>query len=471
MATLNQSSIQAGLTQHQAGNLAQAAEIYASISVDSTDYPQAVYLRGILAQDLGDHKKARVLLEQALELNPKQASLCFQLAVSLNEIQETAQAITQYKKALELNPRYVEALCNLGNLLKRTGETTEAIDCYRQALSVAPHVALIHYNLGVLYQEQFKPEAAIDCFRQAVRLKPNYAAAYNNLGVVLSESGQIGDAMACYKKAQRIDPKFADAFYNLHALLLNSEDLTPAIRCLEQAANIAPTNAHYRFFLGLLHDCNADPLSAKPYFSQPCDEPLFKADIDAWNYLKTLNKGTFVIKGVAQHTFRYALERAQLEGLVLEFGVFNGKSIRQIAKLVDGPVHGFDSFEGIPENWNDETLGSYSTKGVLPEVPANVTLHQGWFENSIPIFKQTHTAPIRFMNIDCDLYSSTKTVLDLLAQQITKGTVLVFDEYIGNTSWREDEHKAFHEAAQTYGWSYEVLCFSFVTKQVAFKIK
>jgi hypothetical protein len=47
---------------------------------------------------------------------------------------------------------------------------------------------------------------------------------------------------------------------------------------------------------------------------------------------------------------------------------------------------------------------------------------------------------------------------------------MVFDEYIGNISWREDEHKAFVEAAQTYGWQYEILSFSLVTKQVTIRI-
>jgi hypothetical protein len=74
------------------------------------------------------------------------------------------------------------------------------------------------------------------------------------------------------------------------------------------------------------------------------------------------------------------------------------------------------------------------------------------------------------VNVDCDIYSSTKTVLDLLAPRMQVGTVIIFDEYIGNAHWREDEFKAFQEAVATYGWKYEYLCFSFFTKQVAVKL-
>jgi len=58
------------------------------------------------------------------------------------------------------------------------------------------------------------------------------------------------------------------------------------------------------------------------------------------------------------------------------------------------------------------------------------------------------------MNIDCDIYSSTKTVLEIFSKQIIPGTVIVFDEYIGNTNWREDEFKAFQEAVLKHGWEY-----------------
>jgi len=154
----------------------------------------------------------------------------------------------------------------------------------------------------------------------------------------------------------------------------------------------------------------------------------------------------------------------------MEFGVRFGTSIRQIAALAKQEVHGFDSFEGLPEAWDNEPKGSYSTEGAIPLVPDNVTLHKGWFEETLPNFVAHHQGPVRFMNIDCDIYSSTKTIFNLLAKQITHGTIIVFDEYIGNTNWREDEFKAFQEAVLSNGWKYEYLCFSFFTKQVVIRI-
>jgi tetratricopeptide (TPR) repeat protein len=468
-------TLQAGLALHQAGRLQEAAAIYAAIPENTASFAQAVYLLGVLAQDTGEHTKAIALLTRASALQPNAADIPFQQAVSYTQLGELDQAIARYRQALVLQPHYVQAHCNLGNLLKRTGDLNSAIACYTQALRLAPQTAQIHYNLGVCYQDQFQPERAIECFRNAVRHHPDYAAAYNNLGVALSEIGETGQAISCYRKAQKLAPDFAEPFYNLHALLLNAQDLTDSIACLEKAFALQPHNHSYRFFLGMLNAYAGDPLRASHYFELAEGDALFKADLAAWDFIERARTASPshrlpLIQGTASKTFKFAMEHATIDGLVLEFGVFNGKSIRQIAALVAGPVHGFDSFEGIPEDWNHETSGSYSTAGHLPSVPASVSLHAGWFEDSIPEFIRKESGPIRFMNIDCDLYSSTKTVLDGLAGQIVAGTVLVFDEYIGNTSWREDEYKAFTEAAQTYGWNSEILSFSFVTKQVVIRI-
>jgi hypothetical protein len=223
--------------------------------------------------------------------------------------------------------------------------------------------------------------------------------------------------------------------------------------------------------LGILLDYQGKSEAAQAQFASLANRgKLIEARLDAWNYLKHDAISLPKITGSRYRTFEHAVKVASPEGLVLEFGVLFGTSIRQIAGMISEPIHGFDSFEGLPERWHQEDKGSYSTKGVIPEVPAHVTLHQGWFEETLPVFLQQHAGNVRLVNVDCDLYSSTRTVLDLLAPRIVKGSVLVFDEYIGNAHWREDEHKAFQEAVERYQWKYQYICFSPFTKQVAVQI-
>lgn len=463
--------IKLGLEHHRSGRFALAEQIYRSILASAPDHAEALYFLGLLAQQAGDHRKASEWLIRARAAAPDSPLVHFQLALSLAQTDAIGDAIASYRCALSLNPAYVEAHCNLGNLLKQSGDIDGSIACYRRALQLAPSLPQIHYNLGILFQEQLQPEEAASCFGNVIRLRDDHAAAHNALGVALSELGRVDEAIECYRKAQALEPNSPDAWFNMHALLLDRGDLSAAIGCLEKAAGCAPENGSYRFFLGLLHDYEGRAEEAHPHFDACRHDQPAKADLDAWNYLKAAaGCKRPALHGYPLQTIRLSLGCAQVDGLVLEFGVFHGKSIRQIASLVDGAVHGFDSFQGLPEDWNSETASSYSTRGVLPDVPENVRLHVGWFEESIPRFLREESGPIRFINIDCDLYRSTKTVLESLAGQIVPGTVIVFDEYIGHPSWRDDEYKAFSETADRFSWTYEILCFSFVTKQVAVRI-
>ncbi len=147
------------------------------------------------------------------------------------------------------------------------------------------------------------------------------------------------------------------------------------------------------------------------------------------------------------------------DALLLEFGVFKGESINYCANLYPKKIfYGFDSFEGLPETWGGkEAKGHFNLMGKLPRVRNNAKLIPGWFNESLKPFLKDIKGDAAFIHIDCDLYSSTKTVLDLLSSRIKKGTVIVFDEYINYPNWQKHEFKAFQEFVKKYNVQYEYL--------------
>lgn len=189
---------------------------------------------------------------------------------------------------------------------------------------------------------------------------------------------------------------------------------------------------------------------------------LQEAQREAAEYARTRMPGAMVFAS-QRDILLYAVRKAELPGLILEFGVAEGVSIGHIANHVKRTVHGFDSFEGLPEDWpgRHEPQGAYSTDGRLPRVPKNVVLHPGWFAETLPAFLAQHGGPAAFLHVDCDLYASAKTVLDLLAERIVPGTVVVFDEYFNYPSWREHEFKAFQEFVQEHGVEYRYLAWAY----------
>jgi len=143
---------------------------------------------------------------------------------------------------------------------------------------------------------------------------------------------------------------------------------------------------------------------------------------------------------------RTSISTARKDGLYCEFGVWKGTTVNFIASLVpDKKVHGFDSFEGLPESWRDGFgKGVFATTG-LPPVRSNVVLHKGWFDRTVPTFHAATTEAIAFVHIDSDLYSSAKIVLEGMADRIVSGTVIQFDEFFGYPGWKNGEYKAFTE--------------------------
>ena len=165
------------------------------------------------------------------------------------------------------------------------------------------------------------------------------------------------------------------------------------------------------------------------------------------------------------------MDAVTIDGLYLEFGVFSGSTINHIASRVNHTIHGFDSFEGLPEKWGGVPVGTFNCGGKPPEVRANVKLHIGWFNETLPEFLQEHHEPVAFLHIDSDLYSSAKVVLWGLAKQIVAGTVILFDEYLNYPYWREHEYKAFQEFVAEYQVDYEYLNYAVRGYSVAVKIK
>lgn len=165
---------------------------------------------------------------------------------------------------------------------------------------------------------------------------------------------------------------------------------------------------------------------------------------------------------------RYAVERALAtaapDAVLVELGVYRGRTLRQIAATAaQRQVVGFDTFAGLPADWAGHRLrrGHYGTGGRLPRVGATCALYPGLFAESIPRFlAECPGVPVAFVHVDCDLYSSTRTALELLGGRLGPGSVLLLDEHHGYPGWEHGERRALEEWAEAAGRAYRYVAFS-----------
>jgi O-methyltransferase len=123
----------------------------------------------------------------------------------------------------------------------------------------------------------------------------------------------------------------------------------------------------------------------------------------------------------------------------LEFGVWKGKSLKawtEINANAESRFYGFDSFEGLPEEWSHgfgraTAKGEFDVNGAVPQfADSRVKFFKGWFQHTLRGFLDGAELlhPI-VVHIDCDLHSSALYVLAMLDSFLKKGDVVMFDEY------------------------------------------
>lgn len=132
-------------------------------------------------------------------------------------------------------------------------------------------------------------------------------------------------------------------------------------------------------------------------------------------------------------------------------------------------VHGFDSFEGLEEDWSGEGLkaGYFQQGGRLPPVRANVRLHKGWVQDTLgPFYAEQKKPKIALIHIDTDTYTPARHILQISKPLLTPGTIIVFDELIGYPNWREHEFKALQETLPRKSYKF----IGFTSRQAAIRI-
>jgi len=156
----------------------------------------------------------------------------------------------------------------------------------------------------------------------------------------------------------------------------------------------------------------------------------------------------------------------------LEFGVAAGNSFiwwTNRLKNKGNRFFGFDTFEGLPENW-----GFFSKGDMRSEIPAvdddRVIFFKGLFQETLPEFlKENRIEKNRrkIIHLDADLFSSTLFALTSLAPFLNKGDVLFFDEF----NVPNHEFLAFKYFSESYLISTKVLGAVNNFLQVAFEIR
>jgi hypothetical protein len=184
------------------------------------------------------------------------------------------------------------------------------------------------------------------------------------------------------------------------------------------------------------------------------------SSLDALKLFPVLGRRQWLKRFLAHSEFfRRTME---IPGDIAELGVFRGLGLMTWANLLEAycigdrtkTVYGFDNWKGfvILTEEDGETVdaahkvvGGFNPEPFLAELEdaiaifdsdrfipwkPRVKLVNGQIEETVPAFVSEHPG-VRFslVHFDCDLYVPTKAALDALWPRVSRGGVLLFDEY------------------------------------------
>jgi hypothetical protein len=171
--------------------------------------------------------------------------------------------------------------------------------------------------------------------------------------------------------------------------------------------------------------------------------------------------------------YKWVIENEGLLGDInyMEFGVATGQSFKWFLnenKHADSRFYGFDTFDGLPEDWGSFKKGSFSNLNKIPEInDARGKFYQGLFQQTLPGFlKEFDNTRQNVLMMDADLYSATLYALTSFAPYLKKGDIIFFDEFAVPTH----EFKAFTDFIQSYYINLQLIAAANNYYFVAFKV-
>lgn len=379
-------------------------------------------------------------------------------------IEVAEQLLTQFPSSIFIHNVLAESHARLGDDIK-------AINYYQTTMELIPTVGgeklsmdylpNIHNNMGVALKSVGFLDLSENSLKEAIKLDPKSSSAYNNYGNLLSDQAKIAEAQKCFLKAVELDPSNHLAYWNLHSTVDNSSHAKEIIElCLEQAPTFsagifslaglkafAGDKSHFNKLMKTEYSCDPLLTSIEWVLSLPV---LPEIHFNRWS------------------VFDRAVNLSDTSRPFYEFGVWMGDSFKYLMRSFD-TGYGFDTFKGLPETWRSVPKGTYTSYGLIPQIDG-AQFVVGEFDETLPkFFEKTHPKA-SLINFDADLYSSTLCALMNAGPIIDVDTILIFDEFIINENWQEDEFKALNEFCILKDLSYEVLIISLFTKQAVVRL-
>ncbi len=172
-------------------------------------HPEAFYMAGRVALDMGDTAKAIASFKRAVQYEATHADAWFLLG-RIYLSQDNPLAIQCFDNVLRIDSTNLEAREFKAIFYKFRGEFDKAFEIYRDIVKLNPDYSNAYFDMGTIYLELDSLSKAYDHFNIAVKTDPLFVMAYYYRGLTSELLGNTEAARADYKQALKMSPNYAE---------------------------------------------------------------------------------------------------------------------------------------------------------------------------------------------------------------------------------------------------------------------
>jgi len=165
--------------------------------------------------ELHSYQPALREVDKAIAIYPREPEGYVQRAIIHVDNRNDLKAIEDYARALDIDPAQPSVHYDMGQAFRRVNLLDQAAKQYLAATQYDPHMLQAYNNLGITYREMRRYEEAVAAFRKVIELSPRYRKAYNNLGASYAEMGRMDEAVETFRETTQRFPDYSVGFKNL----------------------------------------------------------------------------------------------------------------------------------------------------------------------------------------------------------------------------------------------------------------
>jgi tetratricopeptide (TPR) repeat protein len=261
-----------GLSLFKSGDLKGAIQVFTPLlKREPPTSPEALRLNtliGLAHYGLGDYSAAVPYLKRATASNPQNLPFRLALAQSCLRSKQYQCVLDVYHEILDLNEESAEADMLAGEALDEMNNDAGALQQFRAAVKADPRMPNVHFGLGYLLWRMKQFDEAAQEFNAELANNPDDANALTYLADTDMHLNLPEAATPLLEHAIRIDPGLEVAHLDLGILYGNAARPNDALRELKLAEKLSPMDGHVHWRLARFYQAAGRKEEAKAEFAK-----------------------------------------------------------------------------------------------------------------------------------------------------------------------------------------------------------